>query len=93
MNHNWIVKHWNKAAESLLAVVTYYEDSLSVSFKYSNQPAHEELPGKQLKTLNELYRYITEVTNDCLWEWDLFAKELFWIDGGHRRVFGYRVQI
>jgi PAS domain S-box-containing protein len=143
VNHKWIVKHWNKAAEGLLAVkaadivgrnlwevfagiiplqfytvyhkaflqdipvhfqeyweemgswfdvVTYYyEDSLSVSFKHSHEPANQKLPEKQLKTLNELYRYVTEVTNDCLWEWDLSAKELFWIDGGHKRVFGYPI--
>lgn len=143
VNHKWIVKHWNKAAEALLAVkaadvvgrnlwevfagiiplqfytvyhkaflqdipvhfveyweemgywfdvVTYYyEDSLSVSFKHINQPADQKFPEKHLKTLNELYRYVTEVTNDCLWEWDLSAKELFWIDGGHKRVFGYPI--
>jgi PAS domain S-box-containing protein len=143
VNNKWIVKHWNKTAESLLAVkavdivgrnlweafagiiplqfytvyhkaflqdipvhfveyweemgswfdvVTYYyEDSLSVSFKSTNQPSHHEPPEKRLKTLNELYRYVTEVTNDCLWEWDLSAKELFWIDGGHKRVFGYPI--
>jgi hypothetical protein len=133
VDHKWIVQHWNKAAEGLLAVkaadivgrnlweefvgiiplqfyrvynkaflldipvhfveyweemgawfdvVTYYyEDRLSVSFKSSHQPAQQKLPEERLKTLNELYRYVTEVTNDCLWEWDLSAKELFWIDG------------
>ncbi|HLI92123.1 MAG TPA: PAS domain-containing protein, partial [Puia sp.] len=143
VNHDWTVKHWNKAAEVLLTVkaedivgrnlweafsgviplqfyavyhkaflrdipvhfveyweemgawfdvVTYYyEDSLSVSFKYSNQPAHHELLEERLRTLNELYRYVTEVTNDCLWEWDLTAEELYWIDGGHKRVFGYPI--
>src|SRR5579863_1638190 len=116
VNHKWIVKRWNKEAESLLAVkaqdivgrnlweafagiiplkfytvyhkaflqdipvhfveyweemgawfdvVTYYyEDSLSVSFKHSHQPADRDLPEERLKTLNELYRYVTEVTND-----------------------------
>jgi PAS domain S-box-containing protein len=144
VNNRWIVKHWNKAAEGLLAVkavdivgrnlwevfagiiplqfytvyhkaflqdipvhfveyweemgswfdvVTYYyEDSLSVSFKHSHQPVDQELPERRLKTLNELYRYVTEVTNDCLWEWDLCVKELFWIDGGHKRVFGYPIE-
>jgi PAS domain S-box-containing protein len=143
VNHNWIVKHWNNAAEDLLAVkaedivgrnlwevfaeviplqfysvyhkvflqdipvhfveyweevgawfdvVTYfYDGNLSVSFKCISHPAHENLPEKRLKTLNELYRYVTEVTNDCLWEWDLPARELFWIDGGHKRVFGYPI--
>jgi PAS domain S-box-containing protein len=41
--------------------------------------------------MNELYRFVTEVTNDCLWEWTFKNKEFFWIDGGHKRVFGYDV--
>lgn len=49
-------------------------------------------PEQQLKVLNELYRFVTEVTNDCLWEWDLQHKEMFWIDGGHKRVFGYPIE-
>ena len=60
-----------------------------------NQSAHSQHadhPEQQLKVLNELYRFVTEVTNDCLWEWDLQHKELFWIDGGHRRVFGYPIE-
>jgi PAS domain S-box-containing protein len=77
-------------------VITYYcGDTLSVSFKNSNQlrqleqaKPHEE----PLKILNEVYRLVTEVTNDCLWEWDLKAGEIFWIDGGHKRVFGYDVE-
>ena len=80
-------------------VITYHcDDTLSVSFKSSNQPVHPDyssLPGhpaQQLRTLYELYRFVTEVTNDCLWEWDLQAKELFWIDGGHKRVFGYNIE-
>lgn len=80
-------------------VITYQcDDTLSVSFKSSNQPTHPDyatLPGhpaQQLKVLNELYRFVTEVTNDCLWEWNLPAKELFWIDGGHKRAFGYNIE-
>lgn len=80
-------------------VITYHcDDTLSVSFKSSNQPTHPDyatLPGhpaQQLKVLNELYRFVTEVTNDCLWEWNLQAKELFWIDGGHKRAFGYNIE-
>jgi PAS domain S-box-containing protein len=71
-------------------VITYHcDDTLSVSFKSSNL---REEPDLQLKTLSELYRFVTEVTNDCLWEWDLQAKEIFWIDGGHKRVFGYQIE-
>ena len=39
-----------------------------------------------------MYRLITEVTTDCLWEWDLLSEQIFWIDGGHKRVFGYEIQ-
>lgn len=76
-------------------VVTYYSDDvLSVSFKSSNHP-HAEYPDsamQRLKVLTELYKYVTEITNDCLWEWDLIHQEIFWIDGGHKRVFGYEVE-
>jgi PAS domain S-box-containing protein len=67
----------------------------SVSFKSHSQSAHSkhaDHPEQQLRVLNELYRFVTEVTNDCLWEWDLQNKEMFWIDGGHKRVFGYPIE-
>lgn len=73
----------------------YFDNTLSVYFKsvgqrpYSKHPHHPE--GK-LKTLTELYRFVTEVTNDCLWEWNLRSKVLFWIDGGHKRIFGYDIE-
>lgn len=70
----------------------HFGGTLSVSFKNSHQSLRREPhPEEQLRNLNELYKYVTEVTNDCLWEWDLVAKELFWIDGGHKRVFGYPI--
>ncbi|HMJ46014.1 MAG TPA: PAS domain-containing protein [Ferruginibacter sp.] len=80
-------------------VITYHcDETLSVSFKSSNHLSrplpvdHSQHPEQQLKILNEVYKFVTEVTNDCLWEWDLQSKELFWIDGGHKRVFGYQVE-
>ena len=39
-----------------------------------------------------MYRLVTEVTHDALWEWDLEDKTLFWIDGGHHRLFGYTIE-
>ena len=76
-------------------VITYHcDDTLSVSFKSSKHP-HAEHAGNtadQLKALTELYRFVTEITNDCLWEWNLLSHEIFWIDGGHKRVFGYQVE-
>ncbi len=76
-------------------VITYHcDNTLSVSFKSSNHPNTEysKDPVQRLKQLNELYRLCTEITNDCLWEWNLLTKEIFWIDGGHKRVFGYQVE-
>jgi PAS domain S-box-containing protein len=76
-------------------VITYYSGTtLSVSFKSSNHP-HAEYPEnaeQRLRTLTELYKYVTEITNDCLWEWDIPAQEIFWIDGGHKRAFGYQIE-
>jgi PAS domain S-box-containing protein len=76
-------------------VITYHcDNTLSVSFKSSNHPDTEDTedPVLRLKVLTELYRFGTEITNDCLWEWNLRTKEIFWIDGGHKRVFGYEVE-
>lgn len=85
-------EYWEEM-DAWFNVVTYYsENTLSVSFKSSSQPVHPHYTETQLRTLNELYRYVTEVTNDCLWEWNFQAREIFWIDGGHKRVFGYDVE-
>ena len=76
-------------------VITYHcDDTLSVSFKCSTVPNAEyaENPVQRLKALTELYQFVTEITNDCLWEWDLDTNEIFWIDGCHKRVFGYQVE-
>ena len=77
-------------------VITYYCDGvLSVSFKSSNQSVHPDFPkspDNRLQIVNELYRFVTEVTNDCLWEWNFQSSEIFWIDGGHRKTFGYKIE-
>lgn len=88
-------EYWEEMGAWFDVVTWHSEDTLSVSFKSSNYQVHpdqREQPVLQLKTLNELYRFVTEVTNDCLWEWNLEAREIFWIDGGHKRVFGYQVE-
>ncbi|MEO5564638.1 MAG: PAS domain S-box protein [Chitinophagaceae bacterium] len=78
-------------------VITYYsDDTLSVSFKCSSQlpvpdKAELEVSEPPFKILNQLYRFVTEVTNDCLWEWDIVGEDIFWIDGGHKRLFGYDI--
>lgn len=40
----------------------------------------------------ELYKLVMEITSDCLWERDLNSNKIFWIDDGHKRVFGYPVE-
>ena len=88
------VEYWPEMG-AWFDVITYHcDNTLSVSFKNSNHPYSEypESPVERLKVLTELYKFVTEVTNDCLWEWDFGAKEIFWIDGGHKRVFGYPIQ-
>jgi PAS domain S-box-containing protein len=85
------VEYWGKMG-AWFDVVTYHcDDTLSVSFRSRNHLAHSGRLQQRLKMLNELYKFVAEVTNDCLWEWDLHTRELFWIDGGHRRVFGYQI--
>jgi len=85
-------EYWGKMG-AWFDVITYHcEDTLSVSFRSRNHPLHSGRRQQQLKVMNELYQFVTEVTNDCLWEWDLHTKELFWIDGGHKRVFGYQIE-
>jgi len=84
-------EYWGKMG-AWFDVITYHcDDTLSVSFRSRNHLAHSGDLQQRLKMLNELYKFVTEVTNDCLWEWDLHTKELFWIDGGHKRVFGYQI--
>ncbi len=81
-------EYWAEMGAWFQGVIYARGDILSVSFTCSNQPAN---PDKKIKILRDLYLFVTEVTNDCLWEWDLQAKQLFWIDGGHKRVFGYPI--
>lgn len=39
-----------------------------------------------------MYKLVTEITHDALWELDIRNKEFFWIDGGHKRLFGYNIE-
>ena len=87
-------EHWGKMG-TWFDVTTYYcDDSLSVSFKSSNHPhsVFPKNPEERLKTLTELYHFVTEITNDSLWEWDLETEEILWIDGGHKKTFGYQIE-
>ncbi len=88
-------EYWGEMGAWFDVIAYYSDDTLSVSFKSSNQVLNQEYPKspeQRLKIVNELYRLVTNVTNDCLWEWDLQTKEIFWIDGGHERVFGYKIK-
>jgi PAS domain S-box-containing protein len=84
-------EYWGKMG-AWFDVVTYHcDDTLSVSFRSRSHPANSGRLQQHLKMLNELYQFVMEVTHDCLWEWDLHTRELFWIDGGHKRAFGYQI--
>jgi PAS domain S-box-containing protein len=84
-------EYWGKMG-AWFDVITYHcDDTLSVSFRSRNHPVHLGRLQQHLKTMYELYQFVTEVTNDCLWEWNLLTREMFWIDGGHKRVFGYQI--
>jgi PAS domain S-box-containing protein len=88
-------EYWGEMGAWFDVIAYYSDDALSVSFKSSKQELNQDNtknPEQRLKNVNELYRFVTEVTNDCLWEWDLQTREIFWIDGGHERVFGYKIQ-
>jgi PAS domain S-box-containing protein len=82
--------------ETWFDIIAYHLDNtLSVSFKriaHNYYPETPEQPQQQHSKLANLYRFITEVTNDALWEWDLVTKQIFWIDGGHKRAFGYEIE-
>ena len=55
----------------------------------------EVQPGDNWKnpiTISELYRLVTEITNHCLWDWNIKNRHIFWIDGGHKRIFGYDIE-
>ncbi|MEP7256223.1 MAG: PAS domain-containing protein [Ferruginibacter sp.] len=87
-------KYWGEMGDWDNVITYHCDNTLSVSFK-SSKHAHSEIsknPAQQLKILTELYRFVTEITNDCLWEWNLQEEQIFWIDGGHHRIFGYLVE-
>ncbi|MEP6748171.1 MAG: PAS domain S-box protein [Bacteroidota bacterium] len=84
-------EYWAEKA-AWFDVITYYCDgTLYVSFKSSSH-VKAVRPKQQLKIFNEIYRFATVVSNNCLWEWDIQKRELFWIDGGHQRTFGYAIE-
>ena len=84
--------YWKKRRAWFDVTTCYFGDALSVSFRSSHHTQNPEPSARQLKTLNDMYRLITEVTTDCLWEWDLLSQQILWIDGGHRRSFGYPIE-
>jgi PAS domain S-box-containing protein len=85
------VTQWGELGEWRDVVTYLFRDRFSVSFTSNHHPVQEQTPEDRLSVINELYRCVTEVTEDCLWEWDLTTEEFFWIDGGHQRVFGYPI--
>jgi PAS domain S-box-containing protein len=87
-------EYWAEMGAWFDVTTWHSENTLCVSFKKVPEIAFENVEStrERLKTLTELYKFVTEITNDCLWEWDLGTNEIFWIDGGHKRVFGYPIE-
>ena len=85
-------EYWEEMGTWFDVITYYYNHILSVSFKSISHASNPFWSQQRLKIVNELYKFVTEVTNDCLWEWDLGNKEIFWIDGGHKRAFGYQIE-
>ncbi len=85
-------EYWEEMGTWFEVITYYYNQILSVSFKSISHASNPSRSQQRIKIVNELYKFVTEVTNDCLWEWDLANKEIFWIDGGHKRAFGYRIE-
>jgi PAS domain S-box-containing protein len=76
-------------------IAYHINNSLSISFKrivHNEQLSANLYVDQQLGKLTNFYRLVTEVTNDALWEWDLIEGEIYWIDGGHKRAFGYEIE-
>src|SRR5579862_5680044 len=87
-------EYWGEMGEWFDVITYYCDQTLSVSFKSSNRQHNDHAKSsiERLKTIAELYQFVSEITNDCLWEWNLCEEEIFWIDGGHKRMFGYQVE-
>jgi hypothetical protein len=66
--------YWAKTKNWFDVTTCYFDDSLSVSFKIGKVQEDLQPPPRQQKSLNDMYRQITEVTSDCLWEWDFLAS-------------------
>ncbi|MDT0687177.1 PAS domain-containing protein [Autumnicola psychrophila] len=48
----------------------------------------EYLHKKELQKANERYRLANKATNDALWDYDIFRKEIHWGEG-YKKIFGY----
>ena len=83
--------YWPEKMTWFEVTTCHFNDSLSVSFKISQNPEEPLRSPQHLQSLNDMYRLITEVTTDCLWEWDHLTQQILWIDGGHKRAFGYEI--
>ncbi len=86
-----VVLRWAELGSWLEVVSIQSNDSLSVSFRSDHRTGRRKDSRDRVTVLNEIYRFVTQVTADCLWEWDIPAREFFWLDGGHHRAFGYPI--
>lgn len=85
-------EYWAEMGAWFDVIVCHCDETLFVSFKPSGQGLQLAGCQQELKELHELYKFVTLVTNDCLWEWHFQTREIFWIDGGHKNIFGYQIE-
>lgn len=74
--------YWPQMETYYEIITCYNEGALFISFKKKYPLRSQGYPAQQSKILHEMYEFVTQITNDCLWEWDIRNKEIFWIDGG-----------
>lgn len=84
--------YWPERGGWIVISTYYYDKSFSISVRISNLIVEEQPGEKKLIVVNELYKFVTEITNNCLWDWNIISGEIFWIDSGHKRLFGYDIE-
>lgn len=48
-----------------------------------------KLAEEKLRTSNERYEIVTNVTNDAIWDWNLLTNEIYW-NKSYERLFGFK---
>ena len=68
----------------------HYLDQLYISISHIGESSTAE--SNEIASALDLYKLVAEISNDCCWDREAGTQEIFWIDGGHQRIFGYTIQ-